>query len=48
MTDTFKTSAIITVLFTALMTVVFLAAPSYAGPNDGTQTEAAVQSTATL
>jgi len=48
MTDTLKTSAIITVLFTGLMTIVFLAAPSYADPIDGAQSSGEVRATSTF
>ncbi|MBU2582937.1 MAG: hypothetical protein KJ622_14600 [Alphaproteobacteria bacterium] len=48
MIDTFKTSTLITLLFAALMTVVFLSTPSYAGAIDGLHSAAAMQSTATL
>lgn len=48
MIDTMKTSALITLLFAALMTVVFLATPSYAGPIDGLQSAGAMQTAVTL
>ena len=48
MIDTFKTSALVTLLFTALMTVVFLSTPSYAGPVTGVQNAGVMQSTGTL
>ncbi|MBU1212422.1 MAG: hypothetical protein KJ587_14275 [Alphaproteobacteria bacterium] len=48
MIDTLKTSALVTLLFTALVTFVFLATPSYAGPLTGAQTAGAIQSTGTL
>lgn len=48
MIDTLKTSALVTLLFTALMTVVLLATPSYAGPLHGAQSVGAMQSTGVL
>jgi len=48
MIDTLKAPAIITVLFAALMTLVFLSAPSYAGSLTSAQSAAAIQSTSVL
>lgn len=48
MINAFKAPAIVAILFTALMTVVFLSTPSYAGPIDGLQSVEVIQSTGNL
>lgn len=48
MIDTLKASVLITLLFAALMTIVFLATPSYAGPVDGLHSAGAIKTAVTL